>query len=253
VLSATPAGAHIAGVLARGGNEGLGALAVEEHALSSSAVVGHDGDEDVRVRAAETLPLITGDGVLEVLHCRLSGAGAGAGAAGVIEVGDHVVLVAEVLGTVRGAGAGAAVDPRTLGLAYLMRDYQMQEGEGLVPARSNSNAGGVDDIYAYTPEEPEEKGQADGQAQAGGGNTRRLQPRMGFRGSSVAVGKSVNAAFVSAKRWTKAGPSNGTAVETAALEGSKAQRDDEELGVQPTLGLNVRRGDEGLSEDKVVP
>ncbi|CAI6084143.1 unnamed protein product [Clonostachys chloroleuca] len=69
-------------------------------------------------------PVLVGDGILYVLRCRLAGDAAPNG--GLIRVRDHIVVVAEVVGTVPG------IEDKEFGLSYSDRSFR---GAGEVIAR----------------------------------------------------------------------------------------------------------------------
>lgn len=190
---------------------------------------------------ADVLPLIHGDGVLAVLHCRTLPDKE-------LEVGDHVVLVAEVLSTVTAGkeveeGQHSGPDPKKLGLAYCMREYLWQDGTGF--ALSTTEGEGkenVDDVYVY---EKDEESPKPGNRVRSSGDALRT-----FRGKLI-VGKRVNATHVPAKRRPQASGRSSSGNEDGAKEKATEAKDgatsEDELEIQRTLGLNVRRGDEGFS------
>ncbi|CAH0044446.1 unnamed protein product, partial [Clonostachys solani] len=73
---------------------------------------------------SSSAPVLVGDGILYVLRCRLAGDAAPNG--GLIRVRDHIVVVAEVVGTVPG------IEDKEFGLSYSDRSFR---GAGEVIAR----------------------------------------------------------------------------------------------------------------------
>lgn len=122
ILSSSPDGALIADTFAKG-NNGT-SQAFERLARNKSS-----GVKIFAGRQMQWAPLLSGNGVLRVLRCvALPGKE--------IVVGDHVVLVGEVVGIVegqmaRGASSSGAVD-EDLGLIYVDQGYR-STGVTIVP------------------------------------------------------------------------------------------------------------------------
>jgi len=265
ILSASPAGAHIADTLARGNAaEGLQALrktstisnfatpaedSPPSPVASTSPSAAHPNNSTTRAKPSTVpLPLITGPGVLEVLHCRLTPSKQ-------IDVGDHVVLIASVLRSL----TTTMPNPETLGLSYMMRAYQYQDGETLGPAEK----GRAVDIYTYQKGISEERSGTKQESSPAAIDRGGL--RVSIAGSHIR-GKRVNATYVPTKRWlpaVKARGGGGVGVDgggqkeqegrvqkkaAAAEERKDTTRDQavESQEIHRTIAMNVRRGDEGF-------
>lgn len=121
-LSATDAGAAIAHAFARPRDTQLDAF---RDVLDGNAVQIFAG------KGSQGAPLLAGSGIMRVLRCKaLPGKE--------VVVGDHVVLVAEVLGIVASVGS-AQVDAKKMGLVY--GDGEYREVGAAISAESQTLSG----------------------------------------------------------------------------------------------------------------
>lgn len=120
VLSGDAEGACVAEWFRRGNAAGLGVFdAVRMREGCGCEVVGAQGGKG-RQRA----PLLRGKGVLYALRCNVLDDGP---TRGLVQVRDHVVVLAEVVEIVEGEGSAAAGE-ETFGLAYADRRYRQLGG-----------------------------------------------------------------------------------------------------------------------------
>jgi len=263
ILSASAEGARIADVLARGNAaNGLEILRESSSTVSDFTVPAEEGDS--LKSHTSTLPLITGPGVLEVLHCRASPSQQ-------IDVGDHVVLVAAVLRSIT-AFPNTSSDCKELGLAYMMRQYNLQDGDHIGPVERTAPES---DDYVYREGADEGSNGRSTSPVAGRRNVVAPGPLVVGGGLRVSTagrhtsGKPVTASYAPAKR--RPPPPPPPAVKARSVgeagqgqgevgnvrkdepndgEGAARSSSFESEEIHRTMGLNVRRGDEGLPSSR---
>ncbi|KAL9055367.1 MAG: hypothetical protein Q9162_003564 [Coniocarpon cinnabarinum] len=113
-LASTSAGARIADAFARGEREGAGVFAK----LATGPAAKSEDFKIFVPKSGNDHPILAGDGVLRAVRCRLVEEKA-------IQVEDHFVVIAEVVGVVGQPGKREG-----LGLCYVDRAYR-KVGEGI--------------------------------------------------------------------------------------------------------------------------
>jgi flavin reductase (DIM6/NTAB) family NADH-FMN oxidoreductase RutF len=110
ILSATESGARVADAFTKG--NGIGSDVFKNSAFQ---VLRRQGAE-----AAQRLdpPMLAANGIIKVLRCELMEE------KGLVEVGDHVLVLGKVLGIIEPAGREARYITEKRGLCYLDRGYR---------------------------------------------------------------------------------------------------------------------------------
>ena len=113
LLNANPIGAHIANTFAKGSNRD--GEAFEE--LATSVFAREDQVQIFAGAGTRGAPLIAGHGVMQILRCKLVPGKE-------IDIGDHKVIIAEVLGMVSQSGRKKQGSEKQCGLVYSDQRYR---------------------------------------------------------------------------------------------------------------------------------
>lgn len=128
VLSGDAEGARVAEWFRRGNAAGLGvfdAARMREGCGCEVVVAGGDGAVGEKKQQQEQAPLLRGRGVLHALRCKVLDEGP---TRGLVQVRDHVVVLAEVVDILDGVESAAAEEEDRFGLTYADRKYRQLGG-----------------------------------------------------------------------------------------------------------------------------
>jgi flavin reductase (DIM6/NTAB) family NADH-FMN oxidoreductase RutF len=115
ILSATESGARVSHVFTQGNNPSA-TTSVFTSPEFGVATYGRKGEAQ--------LPLLAADGVIKVLRCRLHTAEGLEQFGGLVPVGDHVLVLANVVGIVEPPRRADSAEGEEKGLSYLDRAYR---------------------------------------------------------------------------------------------------------------------------------